>query len=157
MSSHSLKYKQFLPVTIQQAWDYFSSPHNLKEITPPDMDFKVLNDSGAEKMYAGQIITYTVKPIAGIPMFWMTEIKQVSHQQYFIDEQRIGPYSLWHHSHFFTEVEGGVEMTDLIHYKLPLGFIGRIFNTLFVKKKLESIFAYRKKVLAEKFSGKAAV
>jgi len=94
-------------------------------------------------MYAGQIIEYKVKPVLGIPVYWMTEITQVKDKQFFIDEQRFGPYSLWHHQHHFKAIPGGVEMTDIIHYKNPLGFIGRIANSLFIKKKLEGIFQYR--------------
>jgi ligand-binding SRPBCC domain-containing protein len=151
MSSYSLKTVQRLPLTLDQAWDFFSSPHNLKEITPAELSFKILSDSGATKMYAGQIITYKVKPMLGIPVFWMTEITHVRDKEYFVDEQRFGPYALWHHSHFFKAIEGGVEMTDLVHYKLPLGIFGRFGHWLFIKKKLQHIFDYRRKVLDEKF------
>jgi len=102
-------------------------------------------------MYAGQLIEYTVKPVAGIPLYWMTEITQVKDRTYFIDEQRFGPYSLWHHQHHFKEIPGGVEMTDIIHYKNPLGILGRIANDLFVKNKLKTIFDYRFKKVEEMF------
>jgi ligand-binding SRPBCC domain-containing protein len=151
MSSYSLKTVQKLPLTLEQAWDFFSSPHNLKEITPAEMDFTILSDSGATKMYAGQIITYKVKPMLGIPVFWMTEITHVKDHDYFIDEQRFGPYALWHHSHFFKAIPGGVEMTDLVHYKLPLGFLGRFGHWLFIKKKLHNIFKHRYTALEQKF------
>jgi ligand-binding SRPBCC domain-containing protein len=104
-------------------------------------------------MYAGQIIEYKVKPILGIPLYWMTEITQVKDQQYFIDEQRFGPYTLWHHQHHFKAVPEGVEMTDIVHYKIPLGFIGRIANTIFVQKQLKNIFDFRFKA-AEEYFGK---
>jgi ligand-binding SRPBCC domain-containing protein len=94
-------------------------------------------------MYPGQIIEYKVRPVLGIPLYWMTEITHVADQQYFVDEQRFGPYSLWHHQHHFKAVEGGVEMTDIVHYKLPLGWLGDIANNLFVKAQLKKIFAYR--------------
>ena len=111
MGSYILKRVQRLPITLDAAWDFFSSPRNLKEITPAYMKFKVLSNSESEKMFAGQIITYTVSPILGIPLFWMTEITHVKDKEYFVDEQRFGPYALWHHKHFFKEIPGGVEMT----------------------------------------------
>jgi ligand-binding SRPBCC domain-containing protein len=151
MGSYTLKRVQQLPISLDEAWEFFSSPRNLKEITPPYMNFKVLSNSESDKMFAGQIITYTVTPILGIPLFWMTEITHVKDKEYFIDEQRFGPYSLWHHKHFFKEIAGGVEMTDLLDYKLPLGFLGNTAHALFVKKQIENIFEYRNKVLLERF------
>jgi ligand-binding SRPBCC domain-containing protein len=151
MGSYVLKRKQKLPITIEMAWDYFSSPDNLKEITPAYMGFEVLTNSDSEKMFAGQIITYTVRPILNIPLFWMTEITQVVPLKYFVDEQRFGPYSLWHHKHFFKEIPGGVEMIDYVDYKLPLGFLGNLAHWLFVRKQLESIFDYRIKILEARF------
>lgn len=143
MAAHTIHRIQRLPVSLDKAWEFFSDPANLQTITPPDMGFKVISQYHGENMYAGQIIEYTVKPLLGIPMYWMTEITQVKDKEYFIDEQRFGPYSLWHHQHHFKTIPGGVEMTDIIHYKNPLGIIGRIANELFVKKKLDKIFAYR--------------
>jgi ligand-binding SRPBCC domain-containing protein len=140
---YSLKTVQQLPITLAQAWDFFSSPANLKEITPDNLGFKIISNHHGHKMYAGQIIEYTVSPVLGIPMYWMTEITNVQDHSYFIDEQRFGPYSLWHHQHHFKTVDGGVEMTDIVHYKLPLWFLGDFANTLFVKKQLQHIFNYR--------------
>jgi ligand-binding SRPBCC domain-containing protein len=152
MSVHSLKCVQRLPITLEKAWEFFSNPSNLKEITPAYMDFRVTSDPDfLHKMYAGQVITYTVKPVLGIPLFWMTEITHVQDRQFFVDEQRVGPYALWHHQHHFKSVEGGVEMTDLVHYRLPLGPLGDIANALFVKRQLDQIFDYRWKVLEQKF------
>lgn len=102
-------------------------------------------------MYAGQLIEYRVSPVAGIPVYWMTEITQVKEGQYFIDEQRFGPYALWHHQHHFRPVEGGVEMTDIVHYRIPLWVLGRLANSLFVRKKLRSIFQYRFRKVEELF------
>ena len=104
-------------------------------------------------MYPGQIIEYKVKPVLGIPLYWMTEITHVEHKKYFIDEQRFGPYSLWHHQHHFKEVANGVEMTDIVHYKIPFWFLGDIANTLMVKKQLKQIFDFRYKKAAEIFNG----
>ncbi len=140
-----------LPISIEKAWNFFSSPSNLKLITPPHMGFVITSDYKNEKMYSGQLISYVVKPLAGIPLTWVTEITHVQEPDYFVDEQRFGPYSLWHHKHFFREIDGGIEMRDLVHYALPLGFLGRIANTLFVKNQLSSIFEYRTQKLEELF------
>ena len=151
MAAHSLKTVQKLPISLEAAWDFFSNPANLQAITPEKMGFQIVSKHHGTKMYAGQIIEYTVKPVMNIPMYWMTEITQVKDNSYFIDEQRFGPYSLWHHQHHFKAIEGGVEMTDIIHYKNPLGFIGRIFNSIFVEKQLTEIFDYRYKKVEELF------
>lgn len=151
MKIYTLTKKQFLPITLEQAWDFFSSPVNLKKITPEYMGFKITSDLGDGKMYPGQIISYIVTPVLGIPMSWTTEITHVLDKKYFVDEQRFGPYSLWHHQHWFREVEGGVEMTDIVNYGLPLGFLGRIANSIFVQNKLKEIFDYREKVVGQYF------
>lgn len=144
MAVHTLKRVQRLPIPLEEAWDFFSSPLNLKEITPPYMGFHVTSDPAfLQKMYAGQIITYTVKPVLGIPLFWMTEITHVEPGQFFVDEQRVGPYAIWHHEHHFKAISGGVEMTDLVHYKLPLGWLGDLTNRLFVRRQLNGIFDFR--------------
>lgn len=152
MKIYRLEKKQFLPISIDKAWDFFSSPVNLKKITPEYMGFEITSDLGNGKMYPGQIITYIVTPVLGIPLNWCTEITHVQDKRYFVDEQRFGPYSLWHHQHWFEQVEGGVLMTDVVHYALPLGFLGRIAHTLFVRSKLNEIFDYREKVVG-KFLG----
>ena len=151
MSNYLLKRTQRLPISLDQAWEFFSAPGNLKEITPSYMGFEVLPNSDSEKMYPGQIITYYIKPVLGLKLFWMTEITHVKDREYFIDEQRFGPYALWHHTHFFREIPGGVEMKDLVHYKLPFGPLGNLAHALFVKKQLEGIFAFRHKFLEERF------
>ena len=117
------------------------------------MQFEVVNyEIHQEKMYAGQIIEYYVTPFAGFRTHWVTEITHVTENEYFSDEQRIGPYKLWHHQHFIKKVEGGFEMTDLVHYKVPFGFIGEIVNSLIIKKKLKGIFDYRYKKFEEMFN-----
>ena len=148
---YSIKTVQNIPITLDAAWDFFSSPSNLKEITPDNIGFNIISKHHGEKMYAGQIIEYTVKPLLGIPLYWMTEITQVQDKKFFIDEQRYGPYSLWHHQHHFKEIEGGVEMTDIVHYKLPLWFLGDIANAILVKHQLKKIFDYRLKKVEELF------
>lgn len=152
MAVHTLKRVQRLPIPLEKAWDFFSSPLNLKEITPPYMGFHVTSDPAfMRKMYAGQIITYTVKPLPGIPLFWMTEITHVEPGRFFVDEQRTGPYAIWHHQHHFKPIPGGVEMTDLVHYKIPFGWLGDLANLLFVRRQLNGIFEYRQNKLEEMF------
>jgi len=150
---YSIKTVQRLPWTLEKTWDFFSSPKNLSKITPQKLGFNIISMHHGEKMYPGQIIEYKVSPILGIPLYWMTEITHVEEGKFFVDEQRFGPYSLWHHQHHFREVEGGVEMTDIVHYKLPLGFLGDIAQVLFVKKQLKEIFDYRYETVERLFSG----
>jgi ligand-binding SRPBCC domain-containing protein len=143
MATYSLKTVQHMPISLQEAWAFFSNPANLQAITPDNMGFEIISKHHGATMYAGQLIEYKVKPILNIPIYWMTEITQVVDQKYFIDEQRFGPYQLWHHQHHFKEIKGGVEMTDIVHYRNPLGILGNIANSLFVKKQLQGIFEYR--------------
>lgn len=149
--AYSIKTVQLLPVSMDTAWEFFSDPANLKNITPSTLGFNIISKHHGDKMYPGQIIEYKVKPLLGIPLYWMTEITHVEHKKYFIDEQRFGPYSLWHHQHHFKEVANGVEMTDIVHYKIPFWFLGDIANTLMVKKQLKQIFDFRYKKAAEIF------
>jgi ligand-binding SRPBCC domain-containing protein len=140
---YSIKTIQVMPTSLKEAWDFFSSPANLQAITPGNLGFNIVSKHHGDKMYAGQVIEYKIRPVLNIPLYWMTEITHVEQQKYFVDEQRFGPYSLWHHQHHFKEVEGGVEMTDIVHYKLPVWFLGDIAHGLFVKKQLQEIFDYR--------------
>lgn len=142
--------KQNLPITIDEGWNFLSDPRNLSIITPNYMNFKI-TDCDFKPVYQGQIIQYTVKPILKIPLKWVTEITHVVDKKYFVDEQRFGPYSLWHHKHFIKEIEKGIEMEDVIHYKVPLGIFGEFLNALFIKKQLIEIFNYRKSKLTEIF------
>jgi len=151
MAVYELKYEQKIPSRLDKVWDYFSSPMNLKEITPAYMNFLVTSSAFREKMYPGMMITYKVSPLLGIPLDWCTEITQVNHLTYFVDEQREGPYTIWHHQHHFEEIEGGVLMTDIIHYKIPFGLLGNLANRLFIKKQLRSIFEFRIKKVNELF------
>ena len=143
-----------MPVDMATAWNFFSDPRNLQEITGGGMDFKIISAHHGEKMYAGQLIEYTLKPILGISLYWMTEITHVQPQQFFVDDQRFGPYSFWHHKHFFEATPKGTKMTDVVHYGLPLGFLGRIMNALIVKNKLKSIFEHRRVIIDEMFNSK---
>ena len=150
MKIFKLKYSQKLPINLNEAWDFLSSPNNLELITPKSMDFNI-TDWDKKKAYPGQIIQYTVKPILGIKINWVTEITHIRAKEYFVDEQRFGPYTFWHHKHFIKEIEGGVIMEDVIHYKPPFGLIGVLLNFLFINSKLNSIFKHRELELIKTF------
>ena len=151
MKVYRLSRTQKIPLSLEDAWSYFSSPKNLQEITPNHLKFKILTDISEDKMYSGQIINYIVTPLLNIPMRWTAEIKHVEEGVYFVDEQRFGPYALWHHKHFFKAVDGGVELMDIVDYALPLGPLGRFAHWLFVRRQLESIFRYRSQKLEQMF------
>lgn len=139
---HKIEREQFLPISKEEAWNFFSSPKNLAKITPTSLGFKVHGEV-PDAMYPGLFIEYTVSPLLGIPMKWVTEITHVSEGEYFVDEQRVGPYAIWHHEHFFKAVEGGVLMRDVVHYKVPFGLLGVLVHPIIVRPKLEQIFLFR--------------
>lgn len=149
--TYSLKSTQKIPVSIDHAWNFFSDPRNLGVITPAALDFRIISRHHGETMYPGQLIEYKVRPISGIRVYWMTEITHVSPGKYFIDEQRFGPYSFWHHQHHFEAIAGGVMMTDIVHYRIPFGWLGNLANALFVGKKLDQIFEHRRTAVETKF------
>ena len=151
MKIYNLTRKQILPIGIQEAWEFFSSPHNLSRITPAHMGFRIVYMSGGPEMYPGQIIRYVVQGLPGIAMNWTTEITHVHRPHYFVDEQRFGPYALWHHQHHFKAVDGGTEMTDEVNYAIPLGILGRLANRLFVEREVNRIFDHRHTVLESFF------
>lgn len=151
MSIYQLKQQQKVPTTLAKAWDFISSPRNLKRITPDYMGFEIITDDLPEKMYPGMIIAYKVSPVLGIKMTWVTEITHVEDQVFFVDEQRAGPYTIWHHEHKLEVIDGGVLMTDIVTYKPPLGILGRIANGIFIRKQIKEIFAYRDKAVIDIF------
>ena len=150
MKIYTLHSKQNLPISLDEAWEFLSNPKNLKVITPEYMGFKTLSGDDRD-MFAGQIIQYIVTPVLGIKTKWVTEITHDEDKKYFVDEQRFGPYSLWHHKHFLREIPGGVEMEDIIDYKIPMGILGQLVHPFLVKPKLKEIFEYREKKLIELF------
>ncbi len=142
--------KQQLPISLEKAWSFFSDPLNLSQITPPALGLRMKGSDGG--MYNGKIIEYTVKPLLGIEMTWISEIKHVIEQSSFVDEQRAGPYKFWYHMHLFRAIgRDNVEIIDVVHYALPLGPFAQILDDVIVKRKLDEIFNYRKKVLQDKF------
>lgn len=148
---YQFKTTQKLNISINEAWSFLSNPKNLKDITPEYMRFDIISGDD-KKMFPGQIIEYILTPVFNIPFKWVTEITHVKQKKYFVDEQRFGPYSFWHHKHFIKEVEDGIIMEDIVHYKLPLGIIGRLAHRLFVRKKVEEIFSFRRKKLDSLFN-----
>ncbi|MBJ2174625.1 SRPBCC family protein [Aureibaculum sp. A20] len=151
MAFYQLLKEQKINSTIDEIWDFISSPANLKVITPDYMGFDIVSKNLPEKMYPGMIISYKVSPLLGIKTLWVTEITKVRDKKYFVDEQRVGPYSLWHHQHIIEPIENGVLMKDIVSYQPPFGFLGAIANTLIIKNKLKEIFDYRTQAVEKKF------
>jgi ligand-binding SRPBCC domain-containing protein len=150
MRIYKLEYIQLLPINRTECWKFFSDPQNLQKITPPEMNFEIKSELPHE-IYPGQIIIYQIKLIPGIKIKWVTEITHIKEENYFVDEQRFGPYKFWHHQHLFNEVSGGMEIKDIVHYSIHLGILGRIMNKLIIHKKLENIFKFRKEYLGDTF------
>ena len=150
---HELRTSLVLPISLDEAWTFSSVPDNLDDITPPDMGFEILTKN-EKRTYAGQIIRYRVRPLFNIPMTWVTEITHCEERKYFVDEQRFGPYALWHHQHHFKEVEGGVQMDDILHYKLKGGKLGALLTGWMVHGRVKAIFDHRSEVLLSKFGGR---
>lgn len=146
MKIYRLETIQNLPISQKEAWNFLSDPRNLKTITPDYMGFEIVSGA-ASKMYAGQILQYIVTPLLNIPLKWVTEITHIREGEYFVDEQRFGPYSLWHHKHFIKPIKNGVEMIDIVDYKVPFGILGQLVQPFLVRPKLEEIFEYRKNAL----------
>ena len=151
MAIYQINERLELAASVEEAWDFISSPANLKKITPPYMGFEISTPGLPEKIYPGLMISYKVRPVLGIPMTWLTEITHVSEPYYFVDEQRVGPYALWHHEHRLAPTEKGVMMTDLVTYRLPAGPLGALAHRMFVQKQLKGIFSYREQALEKKF------
>jgi ligand-binding SRPBCC domain-containing protein len=143
MKVYQFKQSQFIPADLNTVWDFFSSPKNLNAITPPEMNFEIVEITGGEKMYAGQMISYKVSPLPFVRLRWVTEIKHVEPKKHFTDDQKVGPFALWYHQHFFSQVGNGVVMRDEVTYAVPFGVLGRIANWMLVRKQLGNIFNYR--------------
>ncbi|MBC8052606.1 MAG: SRPBCC family protein [Sphingobacteriaceae bacterium] len=147
---YKLKQEQFLPITLDEAWNFFATPANLNKVTPSGLVFQITSDV-PDKMYEGLIITYKIKPMLNISVNWCTEITHIKEKDFFVDEQRKGPYSIWHHEHHFKAINGGVLMTDLLYYDIGTGVFGWLAGKLFVHKKVNNIFKYRYQVLEQYF------
>lgn len=151
MAFFQFQKEQFVNASLDEVWDFIRSPRNLKKITPDYMGFDIRSKNLSDFIYEGMIISYTVRPLLGIKTNWVTEITHVKNMSYFVDEQRVGPYTMWHHQHILQPTENGVLMKDIVSYQPPFGFLGSIANKLFIKKKLNDIFEYRTKVLDKFF------
>jgi ligand-binding SRPBCC domain-containing protein len=147
---HTLTQSQEIPISLEDAWKFFSKPENLNEITPPDLEFRITSGK-PEPMHDGQIVTYKIRVAPMIWNTWVTEIKAVIPETQFVDEQRSGPYKFWHHLHEFESTDKGTLIKDKVNYALPFGIFGDIAHSLYVKNKLNQIFNFRKKILSEKF------
>ena len=147
---YTLKVKQKLPLNLSEAWRFFSVPKNLERITPKDMGFIITSEVDNES-YVGQIITYKIGLLPLVKTNWVTEITHLQQGKYFVDEQRFGPYKMWHHEHIFESVDEGTLMTDKVSYKLPFGFLGHLLHGLFIRKKLQRIFQFRSEILNQMF------
>ncbi len=150
MKIYTFSQKQKVPISLDEAWKFLTNSDNLSIMTPSYMNFKKISKDN-RPLYSGQIIQYSVTPILGIPVKWVSEITQLKENDYFVDIQLFGPYAMWHHKHFIREIDGGVEMEDLIDYKIPLGLIGQMVHPFVVKPKLQEAFAFRKAKLIEIF------
>lgn len=151
---YRFKREEEIYATKEEIWKFISSPKNLQEITPEDMRFEILNNSADGEMYPGMVISYHISIFGFIKYSWVTEITHVVDKQYFVDEQRFGPFSFWHHKHFIMEREDHLYMVDIVDYKIPFGFIGDLANVMFVKKKLNQIFDFRSTMLQKLFPKK---
>ena len=150
MGFYQFKREQIIERSIGEVWDFIQNPKNLKMITPDYMGFDIISEDIPDKMYEGLMISYKVAPLLNIKTTWVTEITHLKEKEYFVDEQRVGPYKIWHHQHIIKSIDNGVLMKDIVSYQPPLGILGNIANSLFIKKKLNEIFNYRTKAL-EKF------
>jgi ligand-binding SRPBCC domain-containing protein len=142
---HHFKQTQIINADIDTVWRFFSSPRNLNKITPPDMNFELTDLGGSEDMSKGQLIKYNVSPFPFLRVKWITEITDVDAKRFFADNQKKGPFTMWHHQHLFTPIDGGVEMTDHVSYSIPFGFLGIAVNKLLVEKRVHHIFDHRRK------------
>ena len=151
MAFYQFQKEQFIKASIDEIWDFISSPQNLRKITPKNMGFDIRTPDLPEKIYEGMIISYRVRPLWGISTNWVTEITHIRDKSYFVDEQRVGPYKLWHHQHMIMAEKNGVLMKDIVSYQPPFGLLGNVANSLLIKNKLNEIFDFRTQELEKIF------
>jgi ligand-binding SRPBCC domain-containing protein len=141
-----LERSQRLDRPVDEVFAFYAEARNLEAITPPWLGFRVLTP-GAIAMRPGALIEYRLR-LHGVPLRWRTRIEVWEPPRRFVDVQVRGPYALWEHTHDFAPVDGGVEIRDRVRYALPLGVLGRLAHTLFVRRDLERIFAFRAAAVA---------
>lgn len=151
MGFYQFKRTQIVRRPIEEIWEFISDPKNLKKITPNYMSFDIISEDIPSRMYEGMIVSYRVSPLFGVKTNWVTEITHLKAGRYFVDEQRVGPYTIWHHQHWLEPIDEGTEMTDIVSYKPPLGYLGDIANKIVIKRKLKEIFDFRERRLEELF------
>jgi ligand-binding SRPBCC domain-containing protein len=152
MAFYQFQRSQFIQSSLHDVWNFIATPGNLNKITPPSMSFDILTPNLPSQMYEGMIIHYRVKPLPFYYTEWVTEITKIKHGEYFVDEQRIGPYKFWHHEHRLQQSHQGVKMTDIVSYQLPLGILGQLGNQVIIKSRLKDIFEYREKAISDFFA-----
>lgn len=155
MVLYRIERSQVLPISIDTAWQFFSSPGNLPLITPPWLNLKIIGPVSAH-MQAGMLIHYHVTPLFGLRMSWLSEITHVDAPRFFVDEQRLGPYRLWHHEHFFHRCDAGVQVDDIVTYALKYASMGTLVHAIWIQKRLQMIFDYRSSALHRRFGTTAA-
>ena len=143
MKIYTFKQTQLIPASLDVVWDFFFTPGNLELITPPEVNFKTILQTGGFRMYSGQLISYRLSPFRFLRVQWTTEIKNVTPKSYFVDDQKFGPFAMWYHQHFFKEKDGGVEMIDEVNYAVSFGLVGRLANSLLVENQVKNIFKFR--------------
>ncbi|WP_010522488.1 SRPBCC family protein [Aquimarina agarivorans] len=151
MKTYKLEAKLELPIPIDEAWDFFSNPNNLSKIMPKSMKFKVI-DGATLPLYCGQVIQYTVTPLPFFNTTWLSEINYIQKPNFFVDTQLEGPYKLWHHKHYLEAIPNGTLVTDIVHYQVPFGVLGRLLHPVIIKPKLAKIFEYRTKHITSLFN-----
>jgi ligand-binding SRPBCC domain-containing protein len=155
MTPRRLEFTSIVPLSLPETWAFFSRPENLEKLTPPEVSFNIKSPVTGVEMYEGMVIQYRVSPFAGVGMDWVTEITQIKHHEHFIDDQRVGPFALWHHQHFFHDLgDERTKMTDILHYQAPLGILGTIADWLFVRRQVEGIFTAREEAIKQLFPAK---
>lgn len=151
MAIHVLRTSQVIPAPLEACWAFFADPRNLARITPPALDFRILSEI-PPTIHAGLMIQYRVRPLFGVPVTWLTEITHVAEPGLFVDEQRLGPYALWQHEHYFRALDAGrTEVRDVIHYAPPFGLLGELVHPWLIAPALGKIFAFRERAVAQHF------
>ncbi len=141
---------QTVDAPLQSVWEFFSNPANLDALTPPELGFRIISPP-VNKMYPGQLIEYRIRFLPGLWSRWLTEIAHVEEGRYFVDEQRLGPYKFWYHEHHFIEMATGIEITDRVTYDVGFGIAGWLAEKLWVRRKLNRIFDYRRHMVENAF------
>jgi ligand-binding SRPBCC domain-containing protein len=148
----TVRYEQWLPLSIEEVFPFFTNAYNLEKITPPWLNFSVLRMS-TDQIKTGTEIDYRLR-LHGIPLKWKTLIETWEANKSFVDTQIKGPFKLWHHTHDFVEKDGGTLMIDTVRYELPMGVLGDWTGGWMVRRDVKGIFDYRKTIIEQIFPKK---